>query len=307
VARSYVEAYNRRDGKALCAAFARELRDWFQHMPGSRPSLSCPQLAAGRIGYGEEMDTPTFRRLQVLSVRPHLNGRSARVEIKARYHYKAYPKPLTFVATDEIYLVDRHGWHVVKPGGVYFLTQSAYGAPESMLDPPIGDAEAHRPAPQPAASFECNGTTKQVTNDVVGDAPVGLDLRAGRASVNRDATICLRFSFVDPPKPGTSLDMEIDQPTPVQAGTQITAFSVRIGSGGRFHFTAAHQEDASRLFEAGWKDGRLEVRWKHPGRGPFLFKASTKTLQAWEPLIHDPMKGSGGEPFEGRGDGLGAR
>jgi hypothetical protein len=311
-ARSYVEDYNRRDGKALCAAFAGELRDWLEHVPGFRPGLSCPQIAAGAIGYGEESDTPTFRRLQVLSVRPHLTGSSARVEVKTRYHYKAYPKPLTFVFTDEIYLVDRHGWHVVKPGGVYFLTRSAYSPPENVLDPPIGDAEAHKAAPQPAASFECNAEPKQITDDPAGDAPAGLDLRGARASVNRDGTACLRFSFVTPPRPGTDLDVEIDQPMPPPAGTRsfrVTEFSIRIGSGGRFYFTVAHQRrsDASRLFAAGWRNGRLEVLWKHPGRGPFRFMASTKTLQPWEPLIHDPMEGAGDEPFNGQGDRLGTR
>jgi len=308
VARAYVEDYNRRDGEAMCAAFTGALRDWFERVAAFRPGLRCPRIVAGMIGYGEESDTPTFRRLEVLSVHPHVSGRSARVEVEARYHYEAYPKPLASVFTDEIYLLDRGGrWQVSKPGAVYFLTQSAYSSPASVLDPPLGDAEAHKAAPQPAAPFRCNPERKPVMEDPAGDAPRGLDLRAASASVNDGGTVCLRFSFVGPPRPGTDLEVQIEQPAHLPTSTtttRLTDLSMRIGSRGRFYFTVNGSPDASRLFAAGWRNGRLELLWKQPERGPVRFTASTKTLQPWEPLVHHPMTGLGDEPLDGRGDSL---
>src|SRR5437763_1651763 len=83
VARTYVQAYNRRDGTTMCSQFTSELRDWFIHLPGLRGRPSCAKSAAGRIGYGEESDTPTFQRLTILSATPTVTGEEARVTIRA--------------------------------------------------------------------------------------------------------------------------------------------------------------------------------------------------------------------------------
>jgi hypothetical protein len=314
VARAYVEDYNRRDGDAMCAAFTDELRDWFERLPWFPRDASCAKIAPAAIGYGEESDTPTFERLEILSVRPHVSGRSARVEVEARYRYDAYPKPLAQVFTDEIHLLERGGrWEVAKPGGVYFLTRSAYSPPASMLDPPIADAEAHEPAPQPHASFACGGRTVEVVHDAAGDAPAPLDLRRASASVNDDGSVCLRFAFAEPPRPGTALELEVSQPVPGSHGTiALSDLSVRIGSRGRIYLSLARnpQAEASRRFGAGWDDGQLELLWRHPrypvdGARSVRLGGETKTLQVWEPLVRDPMLGTGDEPWEGQGDRLG--
>jgi hypothetical protein len=312
VARTYVNAYNRRDGKKMCSQFSSELRDWFVHLPGLRGSPSCPKIAAGRIGYGEESDTPIFQRLTILSATPTVIGQEARVTIRARYRFKKYPKPFSQVITDQIYLADRDGsWRVVKPGGVWFFTQSAYNIPESTLDPPLSDAEAHQPAPQVPASFECADAQSRAIDDALGDAPASLDVRRATSTANKDGSVCLQIAFQSAPRPGTNLALRLEQTQQAKQRMFMTEASIRIGSGGRFYFTHLRHatEDASKRFQAGWVDGELRVLWhaqKGPAVGPYTLRwgGVTRTLQFWEPLIADPMTGRG-EPWEGRGDSFG--
>lgn len=312
VARTYVQAYNRRDGKTMCSQFSSELRDWFVHLPGLRSSPSCAKIAAGRIGYGEESDTPTFQRLTILSATPTVTGEQAQVTIRARYRFKKYPRPFSQVLTDQIYLANRNGsWRIVKPGGVWFFTQSAYNIPENTLDPPVSDAEAHQPAPQLPASFECAASQGNVINDAVGDAPASLDVRRATATFNTDGSLCVRIAFQAPPHPGTNVNLQFEQGQPNDPRISITEASVRVGSGGQIHITYRRHEKqvASRWFQAGWVDGELRVLWlaqKGPVAGPFTLRYSgtTSTFQFWEPLIKDPMLGRG-EPWEGRGDAFG--
>jgi hypothetical protein len=312
VARAYVESYNRRDGGAMCRQFSAELHDWFVQLPGLRPGLSCAKIAAGRIGYGEESDTPTFQRLKILSVVPSVNGEQARVTVKARYRYKKFRGSISPQVTDQIYLVDRTGsWRVAKPGGVWFFTQSAYSIPESTLDPPIGDAEAHQPAPQLPASFECAPAQGKDVGDALGDAPASLDVRQASVSYNKDGSVCLRISFQSSPRPGTHLQLRFEQTQQAKKRMFLTEASIRVGPEGRFYFTHVRHatEDASKRFQAGWVDGELRVLWlaqKGPAVGPYTlrFGGVTRTLQFWEPLIKDPMLGRG-EPWEGRGDSFG--
>jgi hypothetical protein len=312
VARTYVQAYNRRDGKTMCSQFSSELRDWFVHLPGLRGSPSCAKMAAGRIGYGEESDTPIFQRLTILSATPTVTGEQARVTIRARYRFKKYPKPFSHVVTDQIYLANRSGsWRVVKPGGVWFFTQSAYNIPENTLDPPISDAEAHQPAPQLPASFECEAAPGNVINDAVGDAPASLDVRRATATFNNDGSVCVRIAFQSPPYPGTTVDLGFEQRKSNDPRISLTEASIRVGSGGQLHLTYKRHEkqDASRWFQAGWVDGELRVLWfaqKGSVRSPFTLRygGATRTFQFWEPLINDPMHGRG-EPWEGRGDAFG--
>jgi hypothetical protein len=311
VARTYVQAYNRRDGKTMCSQFSSELRDWFVHLPGLRPGLGCAKTVAARIGYGEESDTPIFQRLTILSATPTVSGEDARVTLRARYRFKKYRKLLSQVVTDQIYLADRDGnWRVVKPGGIWFFTQSAYNIPENTLDPPITDAEAHQPAPQPAASFEC-APQETVINDPAGDAPALLDVRRAMTSFNKDGSVCVRIAFQSRPHPGTSVDLQFEQRKANDPRISITEASIRIGSEGHLQLTyrRREQQDASRWFQAGWADGELRVLWlaqKGAVVSPFTlrFGGSTRTFQFWEPLIAKPMTGRG-EPWEGRGDAFG--
>jgi hypothetical protein len=48
----------------MCRLFTPELSRWFTHLPGPRTNPSCARAAAGFIGYGEESDSPLFRRLR---------------------------------------------------------------------------------------------------------------------------------------------------------------------------------------------------------------------------------------------------
>jgi hypothetical protein len=306
-ARSYVNAYNRHDGKAICAAAAGELRNWFEHMPGFKPGLGCAKVAAAMIGYGEESDTPTFQRLKVLSVRPHVTGETARVEVKARYHYKAYPNPLNAIVTDEIYLAAPRGdWTVLKPGGVYFATRSAYSPPANALDPPIMNAEAHRAAPQLPARFVCAPKPALVGIDPPNDTPAPLDLRRITAAVNADASVCLTLSFAEPPYPGTEIALRIERPEPGSSSFRVYEGSVRIGSGGHFAFSMARARprQASRLLRAGWRNGRLEIlvrmeKGKRDPRHPLRVSVNTRPLQWWEPLVRHPLSGNSDEPESG--------
>jgi hypothetical protein len=316
VARSYFAAYNRRDGKAMCAAFTAELRTWFEHLPVTRHA-ACPERAAGRIGYGEESDTPIFRRLDVRSARAFVAGDTARVEMRSRYHYKHYPKPRVVTLTDEIYLVQRDGrWQVAKPGGIWFATQSAYSVPESALDPPVSDDEAGKPAPQTPARFDCASRRLQTILDPPGDAAASLDVREVTAGVNPDGSICFRFSFAQPPHPGTGIALTIRQPlgdTTPPMRERVTEASVRLGTRGRFFFSVerASRSFASRHLSAGWEDGRLVILWR-PSEGTpqgaqsLRFNGQTKTFQAWEPFIRAPLLGRGSDPWRGWQDSFGS-
>ena len=306
VARTYMNAYNRRDGRTMCNQFSPELRDWFVRLPGLRGNPGCARSAAAWIGYGEESDTPIFRRLTILSATPSVTGEQARVTVRARYRFKHFPKPFSRVLTDQIYLVNAGGkWRVVKPGGVWFYTQSAYNIPESALDPPIGDAEAHQAAPQPAAAFDCAAASHgELIPDPLGDAPSSLDVQSATVEFNPDRSACFKIMFRSAPRPGTTLELKLElHHTATKLVSMITP-SIRIGSGGQFHITQKGQR-----FEAGWDHGVLRVHWfAQPGylSSPYTLRwgGVTRTFQFWEPLISSPLMGSG-EPWEGRGDAFG--
>lgn len=303
-ARAYVNAYNKRDGATICRLFSPELRGWFNKL-AFRPGMSCAKIAAGRIGYGEESDTPTFQRLAILSTRSQVADDKAQVTVRARYRYKHFPKPITTVVTDQIYLSNSDGrWEVVKPGGVWFYTQSAYNIPENTLDPPISDAEAHQAAPQPTASFECASPTGNSYSDPGGDAPASLDVRSAGATFNKDGSVCFRITFQSAPRPGTSVELRLEQHHTGTNRLSAVAPSIRIGSGGDLHVT--HK---THTFKVGWADGDLLVLWlaqQGPIKGPFTLRwgGYTKTFQFWEPLISKPMLGAG-ELGAGRGDTFG--
>jgi hypothetical protein len=300
VARTYVNAYNRRDGKTMCNQFAPELRDWFAHLPGLRTS-SCARNAAAFIGYGEESDTPLFQRLRILSATSSVTGELAHVTVRARYHYKHFPKPFSRVLTDQLYLVNRDGeWRLAKPGGVWFFTSSAYNVPDNTFDPPITDAEAHQPAPQPAATFACAAATDRISESV-GDAPAPLDVQSASVGFDANRNACFRFTFKSPPRPGTTLELKLElQHTGTKYSSMITP-SIRIGSGGQFHITAK-----SERFQAGWDHGELRVMWLPQVRYRYTLRwgGVTRTFQFWEPLISSPLQGLG-DPWDGRGDAFG--
>ena len=300
VARTYVNAYNRRDGKTMCELFAPELRDWFARLPGLRSS-SCARNAAAFIGYGEESDTPLFQRLKILSATASVTGELAHVTVRARYRYKDFPKPFSRVLTDQLYLVDRDGkWRLAKPGGVWFFTSSAYNIPDNTFDPPITDGEAHQPAPQPAAAFACAASTDRIS-EAAGDAPASLDVQSASVGFTANRSACFRFTFKAPPRPGTTLELKLElQHTGTKYYSMITP-SIRIGSGGQFHITSK-----SERFQAGWDHGELRVLWLPQVRYPYTLRwgGVTRTFQFWEPLIDSPLAGTG-DPWEGRGDAFG--
>ena len=301
VARAYYGAYNTKDGKAMCRLFTPELSHWFTHLPGLRPNLSCPRIAAGFIGYGEESDTPLFRRLNILSVAQKVDGDTAQVTVKARFHYKHFPKPVATVFTDRLYFVKRgSAWQLVKPGGVWFLTMSAYNTPETMLDPPLTDDEAHTAAPQPPAAFDCTGRSAASLNDPARDAPASLDVRRASATVEADGSVCVRIAFDSPPLPGTVVSLRTEEHVPNARTYHVTEGSLRVGHGGAL-------SSSLKEFRAGWRDGELYVRFAVSARGTYALQlgGSTKTLQLWEPLVHNPLRGGGSDPTEGRGDSFG--
>jgi hypothetical protein len=303
VARAYVQAYSRRDGKAICAASSPELRRWFVSLfrKITRRSASCPRAATAFIGQIDEGGQPVFQRLEVLAARTSPADEFTRVTVATRYHYKDYPKPTSSVLTDQIYLVRRpSGWQVVKPGAVFFDTNSVLGSPMSLDDPPITDAEAHKPAPQPRASFPCASIPVSVVSDAAGDAPSAFDVRRATASVNPDGSVCFTFTFGGRPQPGTTLALDIKQP--VTGGVYLTVVSVNIGHRGRLDFLLHASKAEPNRFRGGWIDGRLEVLWlaqKGPrdGHHPLRFDGSTRTLQEYEPLIRHPAKLIPGDRF----------
>ena len=301
VARSYYGAYNTKDGRTMCRLFTSELNHWFTHMPGMRQNLSCPKVATAFIGYGEESDTPLFRHVKILSIAQHVDGDSAQVTVKARFNYKHFPKPVSTVFADRLYLVKRSAsWQLAKPGGVWFLTASAYQTPETMLDPPVTDAEAHSPAPQPAAAFDCAGKAAGSLTDPARDAPASLDVRRVSATIEPDNSICLRVALEAPPLPSTVLKLRAEEHTSNSARFHVVDGSVRIGHEGELY-------SSLKSFRGGWRNGELYVRFAAGANGSYTLQlgGTTKTLQFWEPLIQGPLLGRGDQPYDGLGDSFG--
>jgi hypothetical protein len=301
VARSYYAAYNKKDGKTMCRLFTTELNQWFTHMPGFRQDLGCAKIASAFIGYGEESDTPLFRRLKILSVAQKVDGDDAQITIRARFNYKHFPKPVSVVFTDRLYLVKRgSSWRVAKPGGVWFLSASAYNMPETMLDPPVTDTEAHVPAPQIPATFDCAGKATARLSDPAGDAPASLDVRRVNATVEGDNSICLRIAFEAAPRPGTVLTLRAEEHTPGQPRFRVADGAVRLGHNGVLY-------SSLKAFRGGWRDGDLLVRFAATTTGEYTVQlgGATKTLQFWEPFVHGPLLGRGDDPYAGLGDSFG--
>jgi hypothetical protein len=300
-ARSYYRAYNTKDGRTMCRLFTSELNHWFAHMPGVRPNLGCAKIATAFIGYGEESDTPLFTHVKVLSVAQRVDGDSARVTVKARFDYKHFPEPVSTVFVDRLHLVKRGGsWQVAKPGGVWFLSASAYQTPETMLDPPLTDAEAHSPAPQPDAAFDCTGKLAGSLADPAGDAPASLDVRRVDATIESNDSICLRIAFEAPPLPGTVLKLRTEGHTSSSTRFHVADGSVRIGHEGRLY-------SSLKSFRGGWRNGQLYVRFAASSSGSHTpqFGGTTKTLQFWEPFVEGPLLGRGDDPYDGIGDTFG--
>jgi len=285
----------------MCRLFTSELNHWFTHMPGMRPNLTCSKVAPAFIGYGEESDTPLFRHLKILSIAQRIDGDSAQVTVKARFDYKHFPKPVHTVFADRLHLVKRGGsWHVAKPGGVWFLTASAYQTPETMLDPPLTDAEAHSAAPQPAAAFDCTGKAAGSLVDPADDAPPSLDVRRVTATIESDNSICLRVAFGAPPLPGTVLKLRTEEHTSSSTRFRVADGSVRIGHEGQLY-------SSLKSFKGGWHNGQLYVRFAAGASGSYTlqFGGTTKTLQFWEPFVQGPLLGQGSQPYNGVGDSFG--
>jgi hypothetical protein len=301
VARSYYGAYNTKDGRTMCRLFTSELKRWFAHMPGMRQNQTCSKIATAFIGYGEESDTPLFRHVKILSIAQRIDGDTAQVTVRARFNYKHFPEPVSRVFTDRLHLVMRAGsWQIAKPGGVWFLTASAYQTPETMLDPPLTDAEAHSPAPQLAAAVDCTGKPAGSLTDPVGDAPASLDVRSVLVTIEPNRTICLRIAFAAPPLPGTVLKLRTEEHTSNSNRFRVGEGSVRVGHAGRLF-------SSLKSFNGGWRNGQLYVRFAAGATGSYTlqFGGTTKTLQFWEPFVHGPLLGNGSQPYDGLGDSFG--
>jgi hypothetical protein len=301
VARSYYAAYNTKDGRTMCRLFTAELNRWFTHMPGMRQNLPCSKIATAFIGYGEESDTPLFSHVKILAISQRIDDDSAQVTVKARFDYKHFPKPVHVVFSDRLHLAKRGGsWQVAKPGAVWFLTASAYQIPETVLDPPLTDEEAHSPAPQRPAAVECTGTAAGALTDPAGDAPASLDVRHAGATIESDNRICLRIKFGAPPLPGTALKLRTEKHTSNSNRFRVAEGSVRVGHDGRLF-------SSLKSFSGGWQNGELYVRFAAGGSGSYTLRlgGTTKTLQFWEPFVQNPLLGRGSDPYDGLGDSFG--
>ena len=301
VARSYYAAYNTKDGRTMCRLFTSDLNRWFTHMRGMRQNLTCPKIATAFIGYGEESDTPLFRHVKILAISQRIDGDSAQVTVKARFDYKHFPKPVHVVFADRLHLVKRgDSWQIAKPGAVWFLTASAYHIPETVLDPPLTDAEAHSPAPQSAAAFECTGKDAASLTDPAGDAPASLDVRHVGATVESDNRICLRVKFGAAPLPGTVLKLRAEEHTSNSSRFRVAEGPVRIGHDGRLF-------SSLRSFNGGWQDSELYIRFAAGTTGSYTLQlgGTTKTMQFWEPFVQNPLLGRGTDPYDGLGDSFG--
>ena len=292
-ARSYVDAYNARDGHAICDAFVSQLRHRMDDTAGGL-HLSCPRLVAGYIGYGEESDTPVFRHVSIGSLSATVHGNDAAVRVREKLTFDSSDPTRRHVAiSDAIYLVWQEGrWHVAKPGAIYYGSQSAYQVPPTVLDPPVTQSEAGAPAPRRAPAPPCNGPTLARWSDPAGDAPAAVDLTSVTA-VSAPGAICIRLASTAVPPPGTVYAFSLEQPAGLDA-THVLQANVRVGRAGAL---LIGPDDLMRGARAGWDGAVLSVSIpEHPSRldprAPLHLSARLDSLQSQEPLIRHPLTGS---------------
>jgi hypothetical protein len=297
-ARAYVEAYDRRDGKAICDSFTDELREHlvrrFEEAFEQQRKFTCADLVKQFIGYQEESDTAKFEHVEVVSALADVDGSAARVHVHERYRFSnVSASRATPSLRDVIHLVERDGrWRVAKLGGIYYYSLSAYQIPASVLDPPVTGDEAARGAPLPSARGSCTGQVVYSIADPAGEAPPPLDLRRVTARVDAEGNVCLGVTLAANPRPATMVTYRIEQPVAGSATFHVAEFSVRIGHGGALHVAGLSRRHA----EAGAVDGELMIFWRArqdgiDGREPFRLEAWTSSLQEEEPLVRDPLDG----------------
>jgi hypothetical protein len=298
-ARSYVGAYDARDGRAICALFVPELRQWLTRAYGHR--AGCARLLRAFIGYGEESDTPTFEHLRIGRVAAAASGSTAVVRVVERYRFHnpstIGPRTERLGFTDTIYLVRRGGrWLVAKPGGVWFLTQSAYQIPPTVRDPPVVDPEAHAAAPRPRARFRCAGRPVLDVHDPQ-DAPPRLDVRRVRMLLEPSGDVCFLVALRAPPLPATVLSLHVELPVRYDphGGSDVYDLGVRIG-----HLGVVRSGSLTRVrapTSAGWIGSELALLWRRPAPvRPVVWArvrltAELQSLQPDEPLVRRPLAG----------------
>ena len=301
-ARSYVEAYDGRDGHAICDAFDPELRRRMDKT-ASRVRSDCARLISAYIGYGEESDTPLFQHVTVESLKANLHGNEADVGVRESLTYKtadAGRRRRSF--SDVIHLLWRDGrWQVVKPGAIYYLSQSAYQVPPTVLDPPITQAEAGRPAPQRGTAPACSGAVLARWSDPPGDAPAAIDL-TGMDAFAAPKAICIRIASRVTPPPGTVYSVALEQPAGLDR-TRTLQTTVRVGHSGVLSVTSNADVPGGR---AGWDGDQLVLAMplrssQLDPHAPLHLSARLDSLQGLETLITHPLIGGDvirGDTFE---------
>lgn len=292
-ARSYVDAYNARDGHAICDAFVSELRHRMDETAG-RFHFTCARFVGGYIGYGEESDTPLFRHVSISSLSAVVHRTQAVAHVRERVTFDSSDPARRRVAIpDAIHLLWRDGrWQVVKPGAIYYASQSAYQVPPTVLDPPVTQAEAGAPAPRRGPAPPCEGPTLARWSDPAGDAPAAIDL-TGVTAVSAPGAICVRIASAAVPPPGTVYGLSIEQPVALDTTRELQA-SVRVGHAGALLIGPDEQTRGAR---AGWDGNVLTVSIpEQPSRldphAPLHLSARLDSIQSQEPLIAHPLNGS---------------
>jgi hypothetical protein len=248
-ARAYVDAFNRRDGQALCEAWTAPVRHHITTIFAAMRVRGCAARVAPWIGYAEDVGMGGWTHARILAAGPaRLSGSRAQVAVVERHFHRPGGDDDQTVR-DVIQLVhEPDGWHVARPGLIFYAAVGAAQIPDTALDPPAaGTATGSR---LPAPRFACPAPRLPIEDplgDVVAAAGQGqrrlasprpwLDIRRVALSDAPGAT-CVAIQLAATPRPDTRIVFTAHQPTRRHPGEfRVTGATVRVDGLGRAHAT----------------------------------------------------------------------
>jgi hypothetical protein len=208
-ARAYLDAFNRHDGAAICAAWTPEMRRWLRtYLYPFSIGESCAQLARGGIGYYVDAGMGGWTHMEIRSAgAPVRRDGHARVPFVERHLHEHPGGSPDETLRDVIHLVRRDGrWLVAKPGAVFYAASGGYYGGDTILDPPGDPSVARRPSRLAPPRFLCGRPGLTVRSPRGRRRKPWLDVR--RVSLSRDRRgMCVAITLAARPRPDSLFEL----------------------------------------------------------------------------------------------------
>jgi hypothetical protein len=130
--RTYVDALNARDGKAVCELFAPGAIETVE-LPVTRGS--CEASLSASIGYRDPRGLPVWEGTEITALKVELNGGSAKAVADVVTEFADRDEPS--IETDIVYLTRRGpSWLLAKPSTTLYRAVGIADVPVTVLAPP---------------------------------------------------------------------------------------------------------------------------------------------------------------------------